>query len=91
MRALIVLQEMETHEYGIMSSDGLEIVRRDGRLFVRYDAGAHFAQFREDEITEDEFGGLLSDGRGRNKTLLEIQRRLEKSGVDPYKSNWSPV
>jgi len=86
-----VLQGMETHEYGSISSEGLEIVRRDGRLLVRYDAGAHFAQWREDEITEEEYDGLLSDGRGSNRTLLEIQRRLEKAGVDPYKSNWSPI
>jgi hypothetical protein len=80
---------METVVYGSMM-EGLEVVRRAGRLFVRYDAGGHLVQWREDEITEGELA-LLSAGRGYwTHALLQIEKRLLASGVDPYKSNWEP-
>lgn len=81
---------METHVYGSMATEGREIIRREGRLYVRYDAGAHFPRWREDEITEEEYKGISADAGGSNRTLLKIQRRLEEAGTDPYRSNWVP-
>ena len=81
---------METVIWGKLQHDGIEVVRREGQLFVRYDAGAHMAQWREDEITEDEFHGLTVGTTSCSRTMLEIQKRLIASGVDPYQSNWNP-
>lgn len=81
---------METWVYGSMRDEGLEVIRRDGRLYVRYDAGAHAAMWREDEITEEELHGLMGGISSSKRTMLEIQRRLIASGVDAYAANWRP-
>lgn len=73
-----------------MRENSLEVIRRDGRLYVRYDAGAHYSIWREDEITEEELRGLRGGISSCNRTMLEIQQRLKASGVDPWASNWKP-
>jgi hypothetical protein len=68
----------------------LDVVRRDGRLFVHYDAGGHLILWREDEITEQEFQRLIAGPESMTKVMLEIQARLIAQGIDPYRSNWTP-
>lgn len=82
-------QTMESIVYGSLSQ-GLEVANRDGRLYVRLDAGSHMIQWREDEITESEFGRIIEGGASCTRALLDIQQRLLASGVDVHRSNWSP-
>jgi len=81
---------METIVYGNLKESGLEVVARDGRHFVRYDAGAHVIAWREDEITEQEFASIKQGGAAEHQAILAMQHRLELSGVDPYRQNWAP-
>ncbi len=80
----------ETIRFGNLQEIGLEVVERQGRLFVRYDAGAHQVAWREDEIGDMEFEGIAGAKDRRNETMFAIQKRLEGSGTDPYRSNWTP-
>jgi hypothetical protein len=82
---------METLVHGSLKDEGLEVVRRDERLFLRCDAGAHTVEWREDEISEDEFQRIAAGGTSCTRVLLEIQRRLIANGIDAYRSNWSPA
>lgn len=82
---------MERAIFGNLSSEGLEIVFRDDSYFVRYDAGAHQATWREDEISELEAMTIRSDRTAERETILALQRRLVAAGIDPYKQNWSPT
>jgi hypothetical protein len=81
---------MENHVFGHLEKDGIHIVRRNGKLYVRYDAGSHLVQWREDEITDEEAARITEDGRNCNDALLALQRRLIANGKDPYVSNWNP-
>jgi hypothetical protein len=81
---------MDNHVYGNLGQDGVQIIRRDGTLYVRYDAGSHFVQWREDSITDEEAARIIEDGRNSADALLAIQRRLIANGIDPYVSNWNP-
>lgn len=79
---------MEEKIYGDLDSEGIEIVLRDGRLFVRYDAGAHQVVWREDEISQTDLGHIRRGQEAEYSVLLELQRRIERSGGNPYLSNW---
>ncbi len=76
--------------YGNLANEGLEVVQRDGRLYMRCDAGAHSCQWREDEINQDEFDQLQDSSQSTSKVMLDIQERLITEGIDPYISNWNP-
>lgn len=65
----------------------LQVVSRDGKYFVRYDAGSLQEVWREDEISEEELQRLKSGRQGLYEVILGLQRRL---GPDAYKSNWTP-
>ena len=82
---------MEKIVYGNISAQGIEVVLREERYFVRYDAGDHVVAWREDEITAQEFSLLSKDKAGEREAIFQVQRRLEQAGIDPYKQNWSPV
>jgi hypothetical protein len=70
-----------------LKTDYMEVVRRQGRYFVRYDAGAHQPVWREDEINEQDAVTIGSGGPGEYDVLLRLQRRL---GLQAYTSNWQP-
>jgi hypothetical protein len=78
---------MEERVYGDVNSEGLEVVRRSGRYFVRYDAGAHQTAWREDELSAEEFERLSRSQADEYEVIISLQRRL---GLDAYTSNWSP-
>lgn len=64
-----------------------EVLRRGDRYFVRYDAGGHQVQMREDEVTRTE-AELAAQGQDELISLLwAVQRRLSAAGEDPYSSN----
>ncbi len=81
---------MENIVYGNINTHGIEVVRREGRYFVRYDAGAHAIAWREDEITFSEFELLSAGDNVEQQAMFQIQRRLEQAGVNPYIQNWAP-
>lgn len=66
----------------------LTILKRDNKYFVQYDAGAHAVVWREDEISHEEALVALKGPQSANAILLELQKRLADSGVDPYRSNF---
>lgn len=70
-----------------LRKDYLEVVRRGGRFFVRYDAGAHQMAWREDEISEQEAMSIGSGRAGEYDVIVRLQRRL---GLDANTSNWLP-
>ena len=82
---------METLVFGNLAQEGLEVVSRNGSYFVRYDAGSHCIAWREDEISVQEFDLIKSGKQGEYQAILNMQRRLESSGVNPYQRNWSPT
>lgn len=79
---------MEEKLFGLeLQRDCLEVVKRDGRYYVRYDAGAQQMAWREDEITEKVAQEIASGRAGEYEVIIGLQRRL---GPDAYKSNWTP-
>ena len=56
---------------------GVEVFRRDNRMFARYDAGGIVVQYREDEITEDEVNRLRISESEAHQVLLAVERRQE--------------
>ncbi|VVD91551.1 hypothetical protein PPN31114_01688 [Pandoraea pneumonica] len=81
---------METRVFGNIQHEGLEVVEREGRYFVRYDAGAHQIAWREDEISAEEFVMLKSGTAGQYQCIIGMQKRLRLLGIDPYQQNWVP-
>ena len=80
---------MEEKLFGLtIEKDYLEVVKRDGRYYVRYDAGSHQPIWREDEISADEAEKIGSGRSAEQDVLIALQKRL---GVDAYKSNWTPL
>lgn len=78
---------MDERIYGDVDSQGLEVVLRSGRYFVRYDAGAHQMVWREDELTPEEYERLSKSKAGEYEVIIDLQRRL---GLGAYISNWKP-
>ena len=81
---------MENIIFGNLESEGIEVVARSNKLYVRYDAGAHQTALREDEISESEFRKIKQGGVVQEQAMFDIQKRLEKSGIKPYVQNWKP-
>ena len=82
---------MEEVVFGSLESEGLEIICRSGRYFVRYDAGAHNVAWREDEITELEVASIRSGRPAEHEAMLGLQKRREEAGINPYEQNWAPT
>jgi hypothetical protein len=80
----------ERRVFGNLAQVGLEVVERDGRHFLRYDAGAHQIAWREDEITAQELALLQHDRAAEQQVILQLQQRLQRAGIDPYRQNWTP-
>jgi len=79
---------MEEKIHGDIDAEGIEVVLRDGQYFVRYDAGAHQIIWREDEITEADLDRIRQGEEAEYLMLIELQKHLERSGKNPYVSNW---
>lgn len=80
---------MEEKLFGLtLKKDSFEVIKREGRYYVRYDAGSHQPIWREDEITAEEAQRIGSGQSGEYEVLLDLQRRL---GAEAYKSNWIPL
>ncbi len=75
---------MEENVIGDLTAQGLEVVRRDGRYFVRCDAGVHQVAWREVELTEEEFGRFRLGRQDERTDFLGVHRQICASGSDPY-------
>jgi hypothetical protein len=71
-----------------MFDDGdIQIFREGVKYFVRYDAGSHQIEMREDEVSVDEVNRMMGSPGEVNNVLLSLQKRLQEAGENPYKSN----
>lgn len=59
----------------IFSNYGVEIIKREGRFLIRYDAGEIVVEVREDEITEEEAAKAQKSEEDAYEVLLACQRR----------------
>ena len=57
---------------------GIEILKRDNHLFVRYDAGHFAVKMVEAEITEYEAQKAQKSERDAYEVILETQKRTRK-------------
>jgi hypothetical protein len=71
----------------IYNDNSVSIEKRLNHFFIRYDAGAHQIEMREDEITENEFEQILANPAMIEIILISLQNRISNSGRNPYKSN----
>ncbi len=71
----------------IYQDDSVAVFAKDERYFIRYDAGAHQVEIREDEITQEQAKSIAADPANIEPILWQLQRRLQDTGVNPYKSN----
>lgn len=71
----------------IYDQHGIEIFEEDSRFFVRYDAGAHVVALRLDEISKDDADVAMIGPAAAERVLLSLQKRLQATGIDPYKTN----
>ena len=76
-----------TMEETLFENDGLTLTKRNGRFFVRYDAGSHQIALREDEITPSEADRVMQGHREAEEVLFALQGRIAAAGGDPYRSN----
>ncbi|EMB48294.1 Uncharacterised protein [Vibrio mimicus] len=82
---------MEKVIYGFLSQGSVELVERQSKLYVRYDAGAHQVVWREDEITQEEAQAIMQDESAISSVLINVQLRLKKQGITYPISNWCPL
>jgi hypothetical protein len=59
----------------IFSGFGVEVIERNGRFFVRYDAGEIATQIREDEISKEEAAKVQRSEEDAYEVLLACQQR----------------
>jgi len=71
----------------LYSDDNLRVFERCGSFIVRYDAGSHQIEIREDVISKADAEIAASGPDGAASVLFALQRRLLADGFDPYKSN----
>ena len=53
---------------------GVTVLRRDGKFFVRYDAGGIAVKIREDEVSEQQALRLQQGAQSAYEVLLEVER-----------------
>jgi hypothetical protein len=67
---------------------GHQVWRRGAHFFVRYNAGAHFEVWREDEISEADAAQAGMGAVHFSNMILALQHRLQAEGQDPWVSNF---
>ncbi len=79
---------MELKLFGLeLEIESCEIVLRDDRYFVHYDADPPHNAWREDELSEDdayEFGG------GKFGAYQVLARLRDRLGAEAQVTNWQP-
>jgi hypothetical protein len=62
----------------IFSDFGIQIIQRDSKFYIRYDAGEIVIQMREDEITKEETIKAQKSEQDAYEVLLMCERRAAK-------------
>lgn len=78
---MTAVRELVFDGYAVM------ILREGEAWFIRYDAGAHQVEMREDAISEDEARRAMTGPEGAMEVLFALQQRLIAAGIDPYAAN----
>lgn len=68
-------RERGLNQHVIFSGFGVTVIARDGRRFVRYDAGELPVEWREEEISDDEAARIRKSEKDAYAVLLACQRR----------------
>ena len=71
----------------IFDDGDVQIFREGAKYFVRYDAGSHQVEIREDEISVDEANRMMGNPEEINNVLFSLQKKLHGAGENPYESN----
>lgn len=71
----------------IYKDDNVRVEAIGSDFFITYDAGAHQIEMRRDNITAAEAQHIAADPAAINTILIDLQKRLTASGINPYKSN----
>lgn len=72
----------------IFEGNGVKLIERSGVLYLRYDAGAHQVEIREEVVSGVEAEKVKSgEPRLINQVLMRIQTELINANIDPYRSN----
>ena len=61
----------------IHTDSGCSVIAKDGKYYVRYDAGGFVVQMREDEISEEEALKCKSSSQGLYEVLLACEARIK--------------
>ena len=76
--------------FGEVSEGTVQVIERDDKYFIRYDAGAHQVVWREDEISRQDANAIVNNNKNVEDVLIELQAQLLSKGIKPYISNWDP-
>ncbi len=72
----------------IFEGNGVKLIERSGVLYLRYDAGAHQVEIREDVVSGVDAEKIKSGETTLiNQILMRIQTELINANIDPYRSN----
>lgn len=66
---------MERKETVLFSGYGVEVIRKEGAIYIRYDAGEIVPKFVESQITEEEFYKAIKSPQDAYEVILSIQKR----------------
>lgn len=72
----------------IFEGNGVKLIEKSGVLYLRYDAGAHQVEIREDVVSGVDAEKIKSgEPKLINQVLMRIQTELTNANIDPYRSN----
>lgn len=74
----------------LFDAHGVKIIERNGAFLIRYDAGSHQVEIREDGITSLDVVAIQRNGNDAvDAVLRRLQGDLLKQGLNPFISNLS--
>lgn len=74
----------------VFEGNGVKLIEKSGGFYLRYDAGSHQVEIREDMVSRDEAEKIKSgETKLITQVLMRIQTELINSRIDPHKSNLS--
>lgn len=74
----------------VFEGNGVKLIEKSGVFYLRYDAGSHQVEIREDVVSKADAEKIKSgETKLITQVLMRIQTELINSSIDPYKSNLS--
>lgn len=72
----------------IFEGNGVKLIEKSGGFYLRYDAGSHQVEIREDMLSDLD-AEKIKTGEPEliNQILMKIQAELLKANINPYRSN----